>query len=139
MDEPDVVRYKLETFGTDYIFRVRLELGFKNDQFLNAYLRPIVGDLIRSGELPPQEKRFSIYGPSNVGTFKFGFIRRSVASGTELTRFEEFILTAKYRIRELIGSQAHWYGLDTSSLIVEYVPLSAPRRASHKTRPERIK
>ena len=69
MDEPDVVRYKLETFGTDYIFRVRLELGFKNDQFLNAYLRPIVSDLLASGELPKQEKRFAIYGPSDVGTF----------------------------------------------------------------------
>ena len=138
MDEPDVARYHLETYGTDYIFRVRLELGFKNDQFLNAYLRQIVGDLLDSGELPPQEKPFSIYGPSSVGTFKFGFIRRSVASGTELTRFEEFILTAKYRIRELIGSQIHWYGLDTSPLIIESVPLSAPRRAAN-TRPERVR
>ena len=137
MDEPDVVRYKLETFGTDYIFRVRLELGFKNDQFLNAYLRPIVSDLLASGELPKQEKRFSIYGPSDVGTFKFGFIRRSVASGTELTRFEEFILTAKYRIREMIGSQIHWYGLDTSSLIIESVPLSAPRRQGRTQKPVR--
>ena len=137
MDEPDVARYHLETYGTDYIFRVRLELGFKNDQFLNAYLRQIVGDLLNSGEFPPQEKPFSIYGPSSVGTFKFGFIRRSVASGTELTRFEEFILTAKYRIRELIGSQIHWYGLDTSPLIIESVPLSAPRRAAN-TRPERV-
>ena len=137
MDEPDVVRYKLETFGTDYIFRVRLELGFKNDQFLNAYLRPIVSDLLASGELPKQEKRFSIYGPSDVGTFKFGFIRRSVASGTELTRFEEFILTAKYRIREMIGSQIHWYGLDTSSLIIESVPLSAPRRQGRTRKPMR--
>jgi len=137
MDEPDVVRYKLETFGTDYIFRVRLELGFKNDQFLNAYLRPIVSDLLASGELPRQEKRFSIYGPSDVGTFKFGFIRRSVASGTELTRFEEFILTAKYRIREMIGSQIHWYGLDTSSLIIESVPLSAPRRQGRTQKPVR--
>ena len=137
MDEPDVVRYKLETFGTDYIFRVRLELGFKNDQFLNAYLRQIVGDLLASGELPRQEKRFSIYGPSDVGTFKFGFIRRSVASGTELTRFEEFILTAKYRIREMIGSQVHWYGLDTSSLIIESVPLSAPRRQGRTLKPMR--
>ena len=137
MDEPDVVRYKLETFGTDYIFRVRLELGFKNDQFLNAYLRPIVSDLLASGELPRQEKRFSIYGPSDVGTFKFGFIRRSVASGTELTRFEEFILTAKYRIREMIGSQIHWYGLDTSSLIIESVPLSAPRRQGRTRKPMR--
>jgi len=137
MDEPDVVRYKLETFGTDYIFRVRLELGFKNDQFLNAYLRPIVSDLLASGELPRQEKRFSIYGPSDVGTFKFGFIRRSVASGTELTRFEEFILTAKYRIREMIGSQIHWYGLDTSPLIIESVPLSAPRRQGRTRKPMR--
>ena len=137
MDEPDVVRYKLETFGTDYIFRVRLELGFKNDQFLNAYLRPIVSDLLASGELPKQEKRFSIYGPSDVGTFKFGFIRRSVASGTELTRFEEFILTAKYRIREMIGSQIHWYGLDTSPLIIESVPLSAPRRQGRTRKPMR--
>ena len=137
MDEPDVVRYKLETFGTDYIFRVRLELGFKNDQFLNAYLRPIVSDLLASGELPKQEKRFSIYGPSDVGTFKFGFIRRSVASGTELTRFEEFILTAKYRIREMIGSQIHWYGLDTSPLIIESVPLSAPRRQGRTQKPVR--
>ena len=137
MDEPDVVRYKLEIFGTDYIFRVRLELGFKNDQFLNAYLRPIVSDLLASGELPRQEKRFSIYGPSDVGTFKFGFIRRSVASGTELTRFEEFILTAKYRIREMIGSQIHWYGLDTSSLIIESVPLSAPRRQGRTRKPMR--
>ena len=139
MDEPDVARYKLETFGTDYIFRVRLELGFKNDQFLNAYLRQIVGDLLASGELPPQEKRFSIYGPSNVGTFKFGFIRRSVSSGTELTRFDEFILTAKYRIREMIGSQVHWYGLDTSSLIIESVPISAPRRAGRNDKPVRLK
>jgi len=138
MDEPDVARYHLETYGTDFIFRVRLELGFKNDQLLNAYLRQIVGDLLASGELPPQERKFSIYGPSNVGTFKFGFIKRSVAAGTVLTRFEEFILTAKYRIRELIGSQAHWYGLDTSSLIVESVPLSAPGRQARNTKPERV-
>ena len=138
LDEPDAARYQLETYGTDYIFRVQLELGFKNDQFLNVYLRQIVGDLLASGELPPQERRFSIYGPSNVGTFKFGFIKRSVASGTELTRFEEFILVAKYRIRELIGSQAHWYGLETSSLIVESVPLSAPRRISRSLKPERV-
>jgi len=67
MDEPDVARYHLETFGTDYIFRVRLELGFKNDQLLNAYLRQIVGDLLASGELPPQERKFSIYGPFQRG------------------------------------------------------------------------
>ena len=78
-------------------------------------------------------------GPSNVGTFKFGFIRRSVSSGAELTRFGKFILTAKYRIREMIGSQVHWYDVDTSSLIIESVPISAPRRAGRNAKPARLK
>ena len=138
MDEPDVVRYRVETFGTDFIFRVRLELGFKNDQLLNVYLRQIVNDLLASGELPPQERRFSIYGDSQVGTFKFGLIRRTVAPGTVLSRFEEMILMTKYRIRELIGSAAQWYGLETSSLIVESVPLSAPGRQARGDKPRRI-
>ena len=139
MDEPYVSRYTVETYGTDFIFRVRLELGFKNDQLLNVYLRQIVGDLIESGELPQQERRFSIYGNTGVGNFKFGILRRSVAPGTILTRFEEFILTAKYRIRELAGSQVQWYGLETSSLIVEYVPLSVPGKKITGAKPKRIR
>lgn len=63
LDEPNAMNYQVETFGTDYIFRVKLNLGFKNDQRVNIYLRQIVRDLLESGELPPQERKYSIYGP----------------------------------------------------------------------------
>lgn len=53
-DEPYTHEYSVETFGTDFLFRVRLDLGFKVNQRVNAYLRQIVGDLMASGELPPQ-------------------------------------------------------------------------------------
>lgn len=138
-DEPYAARYKLETYGTDHIFRVKLELGFKNDQLLNVYIRQIVGDLLESGELPAQEKPFSIYGNSNVGTFKFCILRRSVSNGTILSRTEEIILNLKYKIREIAGSQIDWYGLKNSSLIIEHVPLSIPSKASSKQKPIRIK
>ena len=137
-DEPNASRYSVETYGTDFIFRVNLELGFKNDQLLNFYLRQIVGDLITSGELPAQQRKFSIYGPSNVGSFKFGILRRSISPGSELTRTEEFILSAKYFIRHLCGSAANWYGLETSSIITEYVPLAIPGRKIENARLERI-
>ena len=75
-DEPDTRRYSVETYGTDYIFRVRLDLGFKCHQRVNVYLRQIVRDLIESGELPPQERKYSIYGKSDVGSFKFVFSTR---------------------------------------------------------------
>ena len=123
LNEPDTLEYRVDTFGTDYIFRVRLDLGFKCSPRVNVYLRQIVQDLQRSGDLPVQDKKYSIYGQSTVGTFKFCMIRKSVTPKTELSAFDEFILNTKYVIRRMAGSKVQWYGLDTSSLIVETVPL----------------
>ena len=123
LNEPSTMNYELETYGTDYIFRIRLNLGFKCPQRVNVYLRQIVQDLQASGELPNQDKRYSIYGKSTVGTFKFCIIHKSVTTKTELSSMDEFILNAKYAIRKAAGSRERWYGLDTSSLIIENVPL----------------
>jgi KUP system potassium uptake protein len=88
-----------------------------------VYLRQIVQDLQAAGKLPPQEKKYSIYGPSTVGTFKFCVIHKSVPTMTELSTLDELILHSKYAIRKAAGSKVRWYGLDTSSLIIEHVPL----------------
>jgi KUP system potassium uptake protein len=123
LDIPYVVRYHVETFGTDYIFRVNLELGFKNHHNINVYIRRIVGDLLASGELPKQDRRYSIYGPSDVGTFRFVIIKKTVPTSVGLSSGDEAIMKAKYFIRNLAGSQESLYGLDTSAVITEYVPL----------------
>ena len=123
LDEPETMNYELETYGTDYIFRIKLNLGFKCSQRINVYLRQIVQDLQMSGELPPQDKKYSIYGKSTVGSFKFCMINKSVPTKAELSSVDEFILNAKYAIRAIAGSRSKWYGLDTSSLIQEMVPL----------------
>lgn len=132
LDEPGALNYQVETYGTDYIFRIKLNLGFKCSQRINVYLRQIVSDLQASGELPIQDKKYSIYGPSTVGTFKFCMIHRSVSAKSELYGLDEFILRSKYAIRHIAGSKVRWYGLDTSNVIVEDVPLiisaSAPER-----------
>ena len=123
LNEPDTMNYRVETYGTDFIFRIRLDLGFRCSPRINLYLRQIVQDLQKSGELPAQDKKYSIYGPSTVGTFKFCMIHKSVTTKTELSSFDEFVLNAKYTIRGLAGSKVQWYGLDTSYLITEKVPL----------------
>ena len=123
INEPKTMSYELETYGTDCIFRIRLNLGFKCSQRVNVYLRQIVQDLQARGELPAQDKRYSIYGKSTVGTFKFCIIQKSVTTKTELSSLDEFVLNTKYAIRRVAGSKERWYGLDTSSLILESVPL----------------
>ena len=124
--------YEVETFGTDYIFRVNLNLGFKVKQSVNIYLRQIVHDLLATGELPHQVKKHSIYGPSTVGSFKFCMLRKMMPLEGDLSSIDSLLIHAKYMIRRVAGSPAKWFGLETSNLIIEYVPLFLPRRSEEE-------
>jgi len=122
LDEPDAMYYEVDTYDTDFIFRVRLHIGFKCSPLVNVYLRQIVQDLQAEGRLPKQDKRYSIYGPSTIGTFKFCIIRKSISAKTEFSRLDEFVLGTKYAIRSIVGSRVQWYGLETSFVMTEQVP-----------------
>ena len=122
-DVPYKREYEVENFGTDYIFRVRLNLGFKENQRINVYLRQIVQELMEDGELPLQKQRYAVEESGDVGGFKFCIIRKRVVPESDLPASDQGILTVKYAIRHVAGSPARWYGLENSVLAVEYLPL----------------
>ena len=127
-DQPHQREYEVETFGTDYLFRVNLNLGFKVTQSVNVYLRQIVDDLLRSGELPQQNRKHSIYGPAPIGTFKFCLIRKMMPMEGDLSSFDSMLIHTKYYIRRVAGNPLRWFGLETSNVIVESVPLFLPKK-----------
>ncbi|MBQ1403761.1 MAG: KUP/HAK/KT family potassium transporter [Lachnospiraceae bacterium] len=127
-NDPYQRNYEVETFGTDYIFRVNLYLGFKVKPSVNIYLRQIVHDLLSMGELPEQNRRHSIYGPSDVGSFKFYMIRKMISQEGDIAPVDSFLIHTKYLIRRLAGSPIQWFGLKTSNVVVEYVPLFLAQR-----------
>lgn len=122
-DNPKTMSYSLDTYGTDFLFRVHLNLGYKVPQHINVYLRQIVSDLLADGTLPKQDKKYSIYGPSDVGNFKFCFISKSVPENGALSKRDKAVIKVKYAIQKMVGTAADWYGLDTSTQILETVPL----------------
>ena len=122
-DQPYTREYTVENFGTDYIFKIQLRLGFKVDQRVNVYLRQIVEELIDSNELPSQEPKYSIYGSGEVGSFQFCLIRKLLIPESDITPAGRAAVSLKYAIRRVAGSSARWYGLENSALILEYVPL----------------
>ena len=123
LDEPDTMTYEVENYGTDFIYRIKLNLGFKCRPIVTGYLRQIVEDLLKSRELSPQNKKYSIYEKSDIGSFRFCVIEKAVPHYSGLNTLDEMILSAKYSIRSAIGFKSKWYGLDTSSQIVEKVPM----------------
>lgn len=122
-DQPYTREYTVENFGTDFIFKIQLRLGFKVEQRVNVYLRQIVEELIASGELPPQERKYSVYEAKNIGNFQFCLIRKLLVPESDITPAGHAAMSLKYAIRHIAGSPARWYGLENSSLITEYVPL----------------
>lgn len=124
MDDPYTFAYSVENFGTDYVFRVHLFLGYKIDQRVNAYLRQVVQDLSASGELPPQLHEYSVYKKSGpIGSFQFCMLRKTLAPESDVQSRERTAIALKYAIRRFAGSPARWYGLENSSVFFEYVPL----------------
>ena len=128
-DEPYTHTYTVDSFGTDFLFKVQLQLGFKVNQRVNAYLRQVVSDLMASGELPPQHHAYSIYERrGQVGDFRFCMLRKTLAPETAISRSDHRVIYTKYAIRRLCGSPARWYGLENTSIMFEYVPLFARMR-----------
>ena len=134
-DEPHTFAYSVETFGTDYVFRVHLYLGYKVNQRVNAYLRQVVGDLSASEELPPQVHDYSVYkDPGTIGSFRFVLIHKMLAPESDLTGGERAAISLKYLIRHVAGSPVRWYGLENSSVIYEWVPLFTKFKSVEKMR-----
>lgn len=129
-DVPYKKEYEVESFGTDYIFRINLSLGFKENQRINVYLRQIVQELMENGELPLQKQRYAVETPGEVGNFRFAIIRKRVVPESDLCTADQRILNAKYAIRHVAGSPDRWYGLENSILAVEYLPLFVKMKAS---------
>ena len=127
-DEPYTRQYTVQSLGTDYLFRVQLQLGFKVHQQVNTYLRQIVTDLIESGELPPQGHRYSVYGRRQVGDFRFCILRKQLPAGCALPAVSQAVMACKYAIRRAAGTPIRWYGLENAATFIEYLPLFVSRR-----------
>ena len=132
-NEPYTHEYWVQNYGTDFIFRVQLNLGFKVNQRVNEYLYQIVGSMVEQGVLPAQEHRFSIYdNKGKVGDFRFCLVRKVLSPSNQLSEHDTRTLRMKYLIRGIVGNPAQWYGLAESSIIYEYVPLFVATKRQHK-------
>lgn len=132
-NEPYTHTYTVNNFGTDFIFKVQMQLGFRVEQRVNTYLRQIASDLIESGELPEQPYRYSIYNdPGNVSDFRYVLLRKQLTPDTDLSDRDLRTMNMKYVIRQFAGSPMSWYGLENSNVEIEYVPLFSRPKPSHR-------
>lgn len=123
-DDPFTREYSVESFGTDFLFRVRIRIGFKVSQNVATYLHQIMHDLIDSGELPEQRTIYpKIDEDQQIGTIDYVLIHKDLVPESKIDVTGAFALRMKYAIRHLCGNPVKWFGLSAYNPVTESQPL----------------
>lgn len=128
-DDPFTREYSVENFDTNYMYRVRIRLGFKVDPNVATYLHQIMHELIDSGELPKQTSLYpKVDEDPQIGTIKYVLVHKALMPESKITTRGAISLEVKYAIRHVAGSPVKWFGLAPYNPLVEVQPLFVSTR-----------
>ncbi len=131
VDKPETLEYTVNVVSPETIYRVDMNLGFRVQPKINVYLRQIIEDLVKSGKLDLRSGYPSLRAHGIPGDFRFIIIRRIFSPSSNCTVRASFIMRMHQRLRHLGISDQEAFGLDTSMVTDETVPLiinNAPGR-----------
>jgi KUP system potassium uptake protein len=131
-DAPDTLEYKVDVIVPEAIYVVSMRLGFRVPAKVSVYFRQIVEDLVAAGKLDLRSGYPSLRAEGIAGDFRFVMLHRVFSPSTNCRGREAFLLRTHALLRRMSLSDQDAYGLDTSVVVRETVPLiintAAPRR-----------
>jgi len=131
-DDPTTFEYTFEKLIPGTLYRINIKLGFQVQPLINLYFRQIIDELVENNEFDltssyPSLKKYKI-----PGDFRFIIIHR-VYNQNQGFRFKERIIMNFYNVIKNLGiTDTKAYGLDTSNVMVESVPLIINREYKSK-------
>ena len=124
VDSPHTLEYHVEKLIPGVLTRVEFRIGFKVDPRINLYFRQVLDELVRNGELNPISNYESLRAHEIPADFRFILINRIQNYDFDFRSFNQFIMDTYSLLKGLGISDVKAYGLDTSSVLVEKVPLN---------------
>jgi KUP system potassium uptake protein len=122
--EPYLQRYQVETFGTDCVFRLNLDLGYKCSRPLTWYLKEVFLDMERKRLAPISRKPYCLSEDSELGTFHYCVLRRRGSGAESLSTTDLWAMRMRSLLQGLTGIREEWYTEENTDVEVEWIPLS---------------
>lgn len=123
LDEPWTLEYSVKTLVPGVITRVEFNIGFKVPPRVNFYFKHVIGELAAGQEFSPVSSHPSLEKYSIPGDFRYVIVDRIQNYDFNFSRFDQFVMDI-YNVLKKIGiPDIKAYGLDTSSVTQEFVPL----------------
>lgn len=133
-DEPYTKEYSVHPIVQNEAYIINFRLGFRVDQKINVFLSQIIQDLVKNKEIHVATKKYWLTNDDKitVGDFKFVILEEILNNGTNLSKWDNFIISVKLMIKHLTASPSKWYGIDTSIIRSEKVPIIIGKYSSEK-------
>ena len=118
-----------KNFGTEYAFRLRLELGYKCSRPLTYYLKDVFLDMERQGLVTPCRKNYCVSEDSALGTFHYCVLRKRASGAENFSIPELWALRMRNIMQGLAGLREEWYADVNNDVEVEWIPISLEEEA----------
>lgn len=122
-DQPYTMQYKVDHIVPNDVIRIEFILGFRVEQKINFYFKKVVEELVNNGEIDITSRYSSLRDKNITGDFRFVVLKRHLSHDNQLTGLERWIMDAYSLLDTFSLSEEKAFGLDTSNVTVELVPL----------------
>lgn len=123
VDEPYRMEYKVTEIVKGDIIRIDFRLGFRVAPRINLMFRKVVQDLVKNKEVDITSRYESLNKQNVIGDFRFVVIEKFLSYDNDLPFFQRIILQIYAVLKSMSLSEERGFGLDTSSVKIEKVPL----------------
>lgn len=123
LDEPYTLEYKVTELLHDKLIRIDMRIGFRIDPRVNLMFRQIVTELVNNKEVNIISRYPSLMKRNLVGDFRFVVMEKFLSYDNELPWLQKIIMDFYFLIKKISLPEERAFGLDTSSVTVEKIPL----------------
>ncbi len=122
-DDPYTMEYKVNIIAPDDLVKVNFRLGFRVEQKINLYFRKVIEEMVKNKEVDITSRYESLNKHNVTGDFRFVVLERFLSVENDLPLFERMIMEAYFFIKSSTTTEDKWFGLDSSAVKIEKVPL----------------
>ncbi len=127
LDTPDTFEYTVHHIVPGVVIKVEFHLGFKVERRINVYFKQVLEDLEKNHEISMVSHYKSLKRHSIPADFLFVNLDRILINDYKLPPLKRFTMGLHNLIRKMGINDVKAFGLDTSNVIEEKIPIVIAR------------
>lgn len=123
LDVPYTTEYEVTTLVPKKVFRIDFNLGFRVEPRVHLFFRKVLEDLAKSQEVDPFSRYESLRACGVSGDVRFVVLHKELSHESDLHWSDRLTMEGYFLLRKVSLSEESSFGLDTSAVTKEVVPL----------------